>query len=292
MPISQEQARIRNLKMKITHWVIEKGGDLDTEFTSKKLKEELYFKESDLKISKKLFDEDKYLNQEIKADIEEYKNNYNKNKDTKDDDLKELYNKLKDYFINNGEKIEFDKNISKAIDLIKKLHWKYMPIYREQFIINNGHFPEDIDDYYNHFHAIEVLYWYIFDIKRIDWKSTDGDINLDKDMELKIYTVRWGHEDYYSIKRTVDGWYIKGLPVGTGECDKDGKGSFIKLLEHDGVCYPKEGLNYALSYLWKQADTTNMTVDELQERINDISTWLKEVELATHTYQPSWCSYY
>ena len=292
MSIRKEDARIRNLKMKIAHWIIEEQGNLNIKFTDKVLEDDLFFKKEDLKIGKVLFEETGHIKVKVKEEIEDYVSKYKVNKDVDEQALPILYNNLKSYFTHNTNKEDYNQNLKKTIELIKKLHWKYLPIYKEQYICNNGYIPEDTECYYNHFHAIEDLYWHIFTDKNISWKSKDGDINLEIDFELKIYTNRWGHYDYYDMKRTVDGWYIKGLPAGTGECEKDGKGAFTNLLEHDFVCYPKDGVLYALEELWKEADTTDMTVEALQEKIRDLSEWIKQVEIVTHKYQPDWCRYY
>lgn len=124
-----------------------------------------------------------------------------------------------------------------------------------------------------------------------DWKSVEGDINLDKDMKFKVYTTRWGHDDIYTIRRTFKGWDVRHIGIN-GETEKNGRGALESNLEHDSICYPKEGVEYAFQTLWQEADTTSMSIEELQSRIQDIADWISEVEKVTHQYQPDWCLYY
>lgn len=295
------EARIRNLKMKFTHWVIEENGNLENGFNDDILKNKLFFKQKDIEISMELFDlnsglsfgDKKFLKEDVKKEIKEYVKNYENYKDEDESELEELYIRLKNHFNYNKNKSEYEANLKRAIEIIDKLHWKYLPIYLEQYILNNGYLPENVKDYYNHFHAIEDLYWYIFTEKKIDWKNTGGDINLNCYFNLKIYTTRWEHYDNYRMKRTTEGWEIdSSFPAAKGFCEKNGKGSFTNLLKHDSVFYPEDGVLYALEKLWQDADIDCMSVGELEYRIYELSEWIKEVEIATHKYQPKWCGYY
>lgn len=294
-------ARKRNLMVKILNWVISNNANindrikaLDNTFSKEYLKLNLYFKMADIKDYYDQLFLDGKLDSTIKSELITYLQYNEENKECNPELLKNIYEKLSNMFEDyhsNEDKIK--ETMSEATDIAKKLHWKYMPIYKEQYISNNGYIPEEQPEiYYNHFHAIEDLYRYIYTDDKVDWKSVDGDVNLDVDMTFKIYTTRWGHYDYYSIKRTVTGWYLSGLPAGTGECQKDGNGALIKALEHDSVCYPEEGLKYAMDLLWNEADTTEMRLETLQSRLDDISEWIKAVEIATHESQPEWCGYY
>lgn len=168
-----------------------------------------------------------------------------------------------------------------------------VPIYPEQYIANSNIIHEEsLKEYYDHFHPLEDLYRYIFEGSKISWKSTYGDINLNKEISMEIYTTRWGHYDNYRIKRTLDGWGISGLHSGNVKCAKDGEGALTDLLKHDSVCYPEEGLKYAMELLWNEADSTEMKMEELRRKISDIAEWINEVEKVTHQYQPEWCNYY
>lgn len=296
-----KKARERNLLIKICNWVISKQENDLEQFLNKPisdniLKKEIFFKQSDIKEYSEDFIENNELKEEKKNIIKKYIKNHIEYKDNNEMEnyFKELYLWMDKYWDNSYiyDENEYNEKLEEAKSIAKKLHWKYMPVYLEQYIENAGIIPEEnLDDYYNHFHAIEDLYRYICNNK-IDWKSTGGDENLNKELALKIYTTRWGHFDNYTIKRTIEGWEMNGLPAGTGHCEKDGKGALGSALKQDGVAYPEAGLHYAMEILWEEADNTPMTIEVLQERLNDISKWIEMVEKATKEYQPSWCGYY
>jgi hypothetical protein len=290
-----EQARLRNLIIKITHAVIEDKLDLNINFEDGDVFKKLYFKRSDLEIHRKDIFKNNFILEEIKEKVNLYNKKYQESfKYNEEERFKNLYFELDSYFkTHNSDEMKFKQNIKEANDIATRLHWKYLPIYVEQFIVNNGVLPEDqLGYFYNHFHAIEDLYRYIFTDNKIDWKSIDGDINLDKEMVFKVYTTRWGHYDNYTIKRTLNGWFVEHLMANNGDSDKNGDGALLEKLDHDSVAYPTEGVKYALEILWNEADTTEMTVEELQKRLNEIALWIEQVEKVTHEYQPNWCGYY
>lgn len=297
-----KDARERNLLMKITNWAIQEGGDLeksliklDNSFNEDDMHKELFFKKSDIKkYSNNIFDDNGNIKREVKSKITEYITNHYKYKNVNPEDLKNIYEELTKQFGNYSQEMErINDTLSKAIEIAKKVHWRYIPVYKEQYIENNGFIPEDnLIKYYNHYHAIEDLYRYIYTDNKINWKSIEGDINIGVKLTFKIYTTRWGHYDYYSIKRTEMGWDLSGLPAGTGSCKVNGEGALISALKHDSVCYPEGGLEYAMETLWNEADTTEMKPEIVQKRLDDISEWIKAVEIATHQAQPEWCGYY
>lgn len=290
-----EQARLRNLIIKIAHAVIEDRLDLNMSFEDGDIFKKLYFKRSDLKKHRKTIFENKFILEEIKEKVNLYIKKYEESfKCNEEERFKNLYFELDSYFkTHNSDEMKFKQNIKEATDIATRLHWKYLPIYVEQFIVNNGVLPEDqLGYFYNHFHAIEDLYRYIFTDNKIDWKSIDGDINLDKEMVFRVYTTRWGHHDNYTIKRTISGWFVEHLMANNGESEKNGEGALLEKLDHDSVAYPTEGVKYALEMLWNEADTTEMTVAELQKKLNEIALWIEQVEKVTHEYQPDWCGYY
>lgn len=121
--------------------------------------------------------------------------------------------------------------------------------------------------------------------------SYRGDINLDYKLNFKVYTRRWGHYDNYSIARTITGWKVSHLSYN-GNDEKDGSKYLLKSLDHDSVVYPEDGIKYALVTLWNMADEEEMSVEELQIKLQEIADWISEVEKVTGATQPSWCGYY
>ena len=66
--------------------------------------------------------------------------------------------------------------------------------------------------------------------------SNESDDTLESKIPFKVYTRRWGHEDRYSIKRTVDGWYCGYIAIN-GKCKKNGEGGLFNNLDHDCIFY-------------------------------------------------------
>lgn len=300
MIMTYEDARKRNLVVKLFKKYLEDSNLDSMEFGKRDIASVLYFKQADinsyiLDFFEEIPNEKIKLKNEYMQVIKDFKKKYDmyivENEKLKEEYIK-LYNTLKSCF--DGFTIDgktYEENIANAIEVATKLHYIYMPIYSEQMIINRGYLPEkDTNEYYNHFHAIEDLYYEVMGSGK-SWMSVDGDINLDKDMNFKVYTARWGHEDNYTIRRTYEGWYVNHISIN-GETRKNGTGALENNLEHDSVCYPKDGIEYAFETLWEEADTTSMSIDELQHRVQDIADWISGVEKATHQYQPDWCLYY
>ncbi|MFR7897694.1 hypothetical protein [Turicibacter sanguinis] len=292
--------RIRNLKIKIAHKCIEESITvLNHKMDEQYLSEQLFFKKGDIaEHLDDLFisDSNGYsLHQSVKDEIVTLLENREAILGQKEALVSEYKNKFDEMALslkNNSHRFSDGNPFKTLIPLAVSLHYIYLPIYDEQMMCNRGVLPEvDLEDYYNHFHSLQDLYAEIQE-HGMKWTSIDGDINLDQDIEIQIFTSRWGGADIYVIRRTYDGWYCKGGLIYEGPCDKKGIGTFTQSLEHDLVCYPKEGVAYAFETLWKEADSNSMPLFELESRLRDIAKWINAVEKVTHDLQPSWCFYY
>lgn len=167
--------------------------------------------------------------------------------------------------------------------------WGRLPILPEYLMINSGRIPEKgIEEFYDHYHMLQALRRDILgkgvtmDIK--------GDLTLDKRLTFKVYNRRWGHADTYGITRTVEGWNVSHITNGKSE--KDGDGTLIANLNHDSIFFPEEGVKYALSKLWEQAEDGELTLSELQKRLQQVADWISIVEKAVGEGQPDWVGYY
>lgn len=296
--ITLKDARIRNLIFKILKYAKENNEAIDflnSNYDEEKLKRDFYFTESDMKNHvNELFQkrDNKYcINEKCKDKINEYFQNYLRLRAI---DLEELKGKYIECFQQakslmyqeEGGNEGYREKQEGCIEIIKKLHWIVMPQYNEQMIINRECLPEDIEEYYNHYHAIEDMYLEVTG-KGVDWKSKKGDENLNKKLKFKVYSERWGNYDVYTIERTINGWNAYFLAQHNKGVSKDGSDSIIPILEHDSIDYPKE-LKYCLELLWDSADSDEMTIDELQDKIDELAKWVSEVEKVTKDFQPSW----
>ncbi|MGL5049203.1 MAG: hypothetical protein ACRC6E_01045 [Fusobacteriaceae bacterium] len=294
----------RNLLINLVKYIITKESEKQPEdiiFSKEEIEKNILFKELDRTLYLDEFFKKSGKNYKLKnldiTKLKEWIKNYERNKENKDclldkESLKKNYDKLKDMLTSgNIDHTKFNVLIDEVITLAQKLHWKYLPIYDEQMIENRGLLPEDIKNYYNHYHAIEDLYEYIFDINKIELKDKNGDETLNKELNFKVYTARWNGYDSYRIERTIYGWNVAHISIG-GESTKGGEGSLFNNLDHDSVFYPKKGVSFALEKLWKLADDNEINLQELQYKLQEIADWISDVERNLRKKQPDWCNYY
>ncbi|WP_303984781.1 hypothetical protein [Niallia circulans] len=302
-----QQARVRNLKVKLYKVSLSKGKAIfEQSYSEEAIHKKLFFKRSD--ISQYLDDffdtknDGKYIIKEpIKDIFEEYSSKYDyysSDQQELEQLLKRYYEEIRDIYMNFKPTEKVQELLLKTKEIAAKLHWIYLPLYPEQTIINSDIIPEEnTEEYYNHFHTIEDLYRVIFENREIAWDSLEGDINLNTPMKMRIYSSRWGHNDVYSVKRIMTGWNFKHLSYDVN-CSKDGtlagekKDGFFSILAHDSIQYPYDGVKYALENLWKTADSTSMSIKELETMLQDIGDWINAVERATKNNQPNWVGYY
>lgn len=192
---------------------------------------------------------------------------------------------------------------------IQIIHWGKLPIFNKHLLFNRRENPEnDTLEFYNHPDCLNAL------LKEVRGDglvlSNESDLSLNKDIEFNIYNRRWGHPDFYKIRRTITGWKFTCLFAhNNGECDKDGtyysddisnihdelydlSGPLFESLEHDSVFFPKEAVQYALKKLWEEADEGIINYEDLTKRVQEIADWISAVERVVGETQPNWVNYY
>jgi len=184
---------------------------------------------------------------------------------------------------------KYHKMFDRLKTIIPIIHWGRLPIFNKYLIYNREINPElEMIEFYDHPDCLNAL---LNEVKNQGIVLTNkSDDTLNKNMPFKVYTRRWGHEDTYSIKRTVDGWYC-GYIVIQGECKKNGEGGLFSNLDQDSIFYPRDGVAYAFEKLWEDADDGEIDFDELSERIQQIADWISAVEKSIDS-QPEWVGYY
>lgn len=286
--------RERNILINLINYLKKMNKNIEERFTEEQIKKNILLKEIDQLVYKdEFFTKYNSIKKNKQTKIKEYLNNFNKNKDFNEEDkFKNIYLELKN-MLENGEynSEKFSSLIHSGIELAKKLHWKYLPIFDEQIMKNRGCLPEDnIDEYYNHYHTIEDLYEEIID-KGIKFNLLNGDETLNKEVDFKVYTVRWSGYDTYKITRTVYGWKVNNILISS-ETLKDGTGGLFNNLKHDSVFFPKDGVAYAMEKIWELADNGELNLNELEEKLQEIADWISDVERNMRVKQPKWCNYY
>jgi hypothetical protein len=111
---------------------------------------------------------------------------------------------------------------------------------------------------------------------------------MENEFNFTIYSERWGHEDSYRIKRTLNGWHISFLstsPAESGETDKAGRPILYNLLEHDGIAYP-DSLSKYLEWLWGYVNNNEISDEEIQNALDKLAKWVTLCE----RNKPSWFS--
>lgn len=289
----------RNLLINLTNYVIKKDiKDLSKMlFTENELRENIFFKDFDNRLYTDIFFEkinlEYKINSEILEKIENYIRLHLKYKDIAlEEQFKNLYLELSSMiFSGKMDYNNYNALINKSKEIAKELHWKYLPIYDETIMENREKTPEeDLDVYYDHYHTIEDLYENIYN-KKVDLKSKNGDISLEKEMNFKVYTARWNGYDNYRVKRTWYGWHVSHIAIN-GPSIKDGNGALFTNLKHDSIFYPENGVKFSLDILWEDADNGEINFEELQNRLQEVADWISDVEKNLRRKQPEWCNYY
>lgn len=295
------EARKRNLKISIVKGILSNGLELKRKFNKKELVDYFCFRQSDLFCYDMVFfdieGENYFLKEKMqnwiqnvitrhtqaKAYLEEAQVFFEKNFGHFEDEYEKSNRFNFDFSILNEM---YEKQLKSVIPII---HWGRLPILPEYLMINSGRIPEKgIEEFYDHYHMLQALRRDILgkgvtmDIK--------GDLTLGKRLTFKVYNRRWGHADIYGITRTVEGWNVSHIT--TGKSEKDGEGALIANLHHDSIFFPEEGVKYALSELWEQAEDGELTLSELQERLQQVADWISIVEKAVGEGQPDWVGYY
>jgi hypothetical protein len=257
---------------------------------SKDVLKRLFFRESDFRLINspnpyfKSNGESFSLTKNAKDKISQYIKNHNehKNEDCQRDEFIRLFEDataLVQELSSRGYE-EFNKKIDLVSPLAPPLHWKYQPEYEEYLLINSEQIPEnDLHKFYDHYHMLEDLYWFITDNpkkKRID--SYLGDINLGQEFEFQVYSRRWGHYDRYMVYRTLDGWNVDFLMTG-GKGDKEGS-AIIYCLRHDSINYPTH-IGSFFEEIWEFADSKEVAVDKIATLMHRLAEWISITEQGT-----------
>lgn len=274
MYISEEEARLHNITLRVlkkyTCEKVIKG------LTKEELEQDLFLRKKDFRFIKdELFIEkcNKYIatNKLIK-ELSRLNNKKNSNQD--------LLEGLEKEYIELFEEMRTNKNYiptCKIRKLAANIHWIKLPEYEEYMIVNREIFPnEDTEEYYDHYHALEDLYYEIQGKgKKIE--SIKGDVNIDQEVEVKIYSRRWGHDDVYSIIRTIDGWDVSFFQHTKGGKEGD---ALISTLNHDYINYPS-ALEQFMYNLWNRADREEMSIEVLKAHLERIAEWINVCEKNT-----------
>ncbi len=297
---SWEKVRLRNVRIGIAKNLIKTDGRSKNTFTRDELIDRFNLKQWDIKyLSKYLFDisDDTYtVNKDFGEFLEKVFASYDLAQVKYNDARVEyislysgIYNEEKhmDYTgFSNGTYNRIKPELDKLIPIV---HWGTLPIFGKYLLYNREMDPEtNTLAFYDHPDCLNAL----MDDLRGDGLtlSNAGDDTLDKAMPFKVFTRRWGHNDTYRITRTVDGWNCSHIAIN-GSCDTEGKPYLYSNLDQDGVFYPEEGIKYAMSRLWEDADDGIIDFQELSDRLQQIADWISNVEKAVGT-QPEWVGYY
>jgi len=287
------EANQRNTMIKIAKVFIDKNFPANKTFTRNDISSLLFVREKEFEAFKgELFIKTNKLYRILPAFYEkilEWKKLHNENKENIENAIVE-YKKL---FESIEKTYNYSAIFAQLIPLIKRLHWYLLPVYRDLMIHNRRVSPEEnIEEYYNHFHSLQDLYK-IIDAPADVWKTLKGDVNLNQECYFNVYTNRWGHEDIYKVKRIYNGWYVYHQSIG-GFCSPDGKGlnedsdgGFIANFDQDYVEYPDK-FHYVIERLWNLADETEMSIQELQQKLSEVAKLISEVEKTVKRYTPDW----
>ena len=295
------EARKRNLKISIIKGILSNGLELKKKFNKKELVDYFCFRQSDLFYYDTVFfdieGENYFLKEKMQSWIQNVITRHTQAKGYLEE-AQVFFEKNFGHFEDEYEKsnrFNFDFSILNEMyekqlkSVVPIIHWGRLPILPEYLMINSGRIPEKgIEEFYDHYHMLQALRRDI--LGKGVMMDIKGDLTLDKRITFKVYNRRWGHADTYGITRTVEGWNVSHITNGKSE--KDGEGALIANLHHDRIFFPEEGVKYALSKLWEQAEDGELTLSELQKRLQQVADWISIVEKAVGEGQPDWVGYY
>lgn len=296
------EARKRNLKISVVKGILNYHLELDHRYSREEISQYFYFRQRDLLLyCEEFFDKraSKYvLTKNMKHWVKEVIKWHEKAKEHIEDAqviFEKTFGRFEDK-CESGKHFTFDYSTLNKMyhnqlqHVIQILHWGRLPIIPEHLMVNSGRIPENsVVDFYNHYHMLQQMRRDILGKGAV--MNIKGDLTLDREMTFEVYTRRHGYTDTYYVKRTVEGWETKHIAIN-GRCEKDGTGALLLNLSHDSVFYPEEGVKYALTELWEQAETGEITFEELQIRLQQIADWVSTVEKAVGEGQPGWVGYY
>lgn len=291
------KVRIRNLKINIVKFLIDKEKIDNYVFTKTEIKNWFAFKEYDFKyFVSEFFTEESdvfILNSVMRNFLEKVFLSRTIIKDSlcaAEADFIRIYGRYYEDIKRNRSRNFYSeeyRDILKKIEcILPLLHWGNIPIFNKYLLFNRRLDPEvDTIKFYDNIDCLNAL---LTEIKKEGIVlSNKSDLSLNKKIKLLIYTRRYSHEDIYVIKRTIDGWIINS----DGICKKDGTGALFDSLKNDGVFFPEEGVKYALIKLWEEADEGIIDYETLSIRLQEVANWISSVEKSIET-QPSWVHYY
>lgn len=314
-----DNVRLRNLKINIVKKLIDNSMPNNNSYSESDLKDFFAFKEYDINFliqgifEKKdgnyyfnssfidFFDKVKKCNKAVKDQLPEAEAFFISTFGVFQDEMERT-----SYLMSNKLFPAIFKKLKSSIQII---HWGKLPIFNKHLLFNRRENPEnDTLEFYNHPDCLNAL------LKEVRGDglvlSNESDLSLNKDIEFNIYNRRWGHPDFYKIRRTITGWKFTCLFAhNNGECDKDGtyysddisnihdelydlSGPLFESLEHDSVFFPKEAVQYALKKLWEEADEGIINYEDLTKRVQEIADWISAVERVVGETQPNWVNYY
>lgn len=141
------------------------------------------------------------------------------------------------------------------------------------YMIKNRELQPDAPEFYMHFHPIEDLLKFLDDEHAND---DPVDQTIGSKFTFRVYSKRWGHDDNYTVKRTESGWEISHIAIG-GPCDKGGRPFLFENLRQDSINHP-EGLDGWMEWLWRQAETRGLTVEQVQAALQELADWVSQTE--------------
>lgn len=95
-------------------------------------------------------------------------------------------------------------------------------------------------------------------------------------MEMVFFTRRWGHNNYWQITWTQEGWQLEA-GARRGPCDPTGAPVLFDALDNDGVQYPRS-LGAAMQRLWEAEAKHGQEFSK--SGLDEICAWISATERA------------
>lgn len=297
MFVSYDDARQRNLLISIVRNVVNGKVKLEDSFSKKDLKNKFIFRELDIiKYGTQLFyfknKRYRLRNDKLEwcTEVIDHHNSaldvYNKASVIFCRVYGAFKSKYENEFISDLH-VEYKKLWNDVFsNLVPCLHFVLLPFFNESDIYNREVIPEDDTlIFYNDISMLAELWKCNLGNGKI--LNNIGDESLNKKMTFRVYSNRWGHDDTYLICRKTYGWYVEYISIN-GKCDKNGEGALLNNLKHDGIFFPEDAVKSAMTNLWLQAEEGKLSIDKLQNYLQDVADWISAVEKTYKSASPKW----
>ncbi|WHX62780.1 hypothetical protein [Peribacillus frigoritolerans] len=99
--------------------------------------------------------------------------------------------------------------------------------------------------------------------------------NIGEEFKLSLYSQRWGHNDFYTLTKTEEGWNVTTNKLKNAKGDKHAGPHIENALTGESISFPSD-IGYFLSDIWDASQTKSK--EEVQSYFYELSEWISTTE--------------